>query len=98
MEYWGSYCARELLDVALNPLAQLPAAKAFRAGMIDAGGTKWRCLCAMGPGAVCSCIYFLRNEYVSAFAAGAVKWPGFSVECLHDLENRRTLGGLGAKE
>lgn len=52
----------------------------------------------MGPGAVCSCIYFLRNEYVNAFAAGAVKWPGFSVECLHDLENRRTLGGLGAKE
>lgn len=52
----------------------------------------------MGPEAVCSCIYFPRNEYVSAFAAGAVKWPGFSVECLHDLENRRTLGGLSAKE
>lgn len=86
------------MDVAPNPLAQLPAARASRAGMIDAGDTKWRCLCAMGLEAVCSCIYFPRNEYVSAFAAGAVKWPGFSVECLHDLENRRTLGGLSAKE
>lgn len=65
MAYWGSYCARELLNVAPNPLAQLAAAKASRAGMIDAGGTKCRCLCAMGPEAVCSCIYFPRNECVS---------------------------------
>lgn len=66
MAYWGSYCARELLNAAPNPLAQLPAAKASGVGMIDAGGTKWRCLCAMGPEAVCRCIYFQRNEYVNA--------------------------------
>lgn len=56
--YWGSYCARELLDVAPNSLAQLPAAKASRAGMIDAGGE------APNGGA---CVLWGQRQCVAAF-------------------------------
>lgn len=34
MAYWGSYCARELLNVAPKPLVQLPSSQGLQ-GWLD---------------------------------------------------------------
>lgn len=66
MASWGSCCAREHLNAAPSTLAQVPAAKTSEAGVITAGITNWRVLCAMRLEEVLSCNYFLRTYYVRA--------------------------------
>lgn len=61
----GQLLCQGAAECCSKPLGSAGSSQGLQAGMIDAGGTKCRCLCAVGPEAVCSCIYFPRNECVS---------------------------------